>query len=356
MFLVSPCRRLEVASPNKSETGAKTEANKRPELEDTVQFEHKFFSSFEDLYFRLTDDQEPVAVVKLAKSNEAILGFDGIRREFGIKPDTHDDEMLNQIANALQYVSGLRLGDEFPKEVYSGEASWDPSERHFMIAKQRLTMQLVTWMTGNEHIFTTAEELLMMAEDPQLKKNISLAFDEAAHELGLGRDQREQVVGQIEALAKELAYIEAMRDTFGEIKKIDEKIQGLRRLFSVDRTMIDTVDQVARLSQRCVKSYADIFEQVDAQTGEVMAMLKNITNQLTYIHKVRDDLYRRMRPWEEFIRTWKMVFVQRSDDNIFRIREIYQYLAPRYMKVNDWVLMSKLNSEKKKPLGGVLRW
>jgi uncharacterized coiled-coil DUF342 family protein len=197
---------------------------------------------------------------------------------------------------------------------------------------------------------------MMMAEDPQVKKNINLAFSEAAAELGLGRDQRDQVVSQIEALAKQLAYIEALRDIFNEVKKIDEKIQELRRIFGTDRTMVDTADQVARLSQRCIQLFAENFDQIDAQTGEVMAMLKNITNQLDYIHKVRDELYRRLHPWERFIMLWKSVFIVRSDENIARIRDIYQFLAPRYMKVNDWVLMTKRGNDKAKQLGGVLRW
>lgn len=324
--------------------------------DNVVCFEHKFFKSFEDLYFRMTDEQEPVAVVTLSKNNEAVLVFDGIRKEFKIAKDTHDDIMLNKVAESLEYVSGIRLGDELPSEVATGEPSWEPSERHFLIAKQRLTLQLVTWMTGDEHIFTSIEELMMLSEDPMTKKNINLAFAEAAEELGLGRDRREEVIAKIESLAHQLAYIEAMRDIFNDVKKIDEKIQGLRSLFGADRSMVDTADQVARLSQRCVNKFTELFDTIDAQTGEVMAMLKNIANQLEYIHTTRNELFKRLHPWEEHIRKWKSVFIVRSEENVIRIREIYQFLAPRFMKVNDWVLMSKLGMEKSKPLGGVLRW
>ncbi len=326
-------------------------------LSDTVVcFEHKFFKSFEDLYFRTTEAGEPVAVVTLSKNNEAVLVFDGIRKEFNIVKDSHDDLMLNKVAEALQFVNGMRMGDDLPSEVATGEPSWEPSERHFLIAKQRLTLQLVSWMTGDEQVFTTVEELMMIANDPQTKKNINLAFAEAAEELGLGRDQHEEVISQIESLSKQLAYVEAMRDIFGDIKKIDEKIQGLRGLFGADKTMVDTADQVARLSQRCIRKFTEVFDTIDAQTGEVMAMLKNISNQLEYIHKTRNDLYRRLHPWEEHIRKWKTVYMVRSEGNIVRIREIYQFLAPRFMKVNDWVLMTKLGTDKSKRLGGVLRW
>jgi hypothetical protein len=320
-----------------------------------IQFEHKFFGSFEDLYFRQTDTGEPVVVLKLA-SNDAVLSFEGIKREFNLKDDSPDARMLGKVAEALQFVRGVRPGDDLPKEVTTREASWEPGDKHLLIARQRLTMQLVTWLTGNEHIFTSVEELLQLAEDPQVKKNVSLAFSEAAEELGLGRDKREEVVRYIEVLSKELAYIEAERDIFVEVKKLDEKIQGMRRLYSADRTLIDTVDQVARLSQRALKLFQDYFDQVDAQTGEILAMLKNIDNQIEYIRQVRDELFRRLTPWEDYIRIWKMLFVVRSDENTNRIRDIYQFLAPRYMQVNEWVLVTKRGFEKAKPLGGVMRW
>lgn len=325
------------------------------ELGDEIVFDHKFFASFDDLYFRLTDSGDPVAVLKLA-SNEAILGFEGMKREFNFKPGSHDFLMLDKVSEGLQFVRGLRPGDKLPKEVTSREASWEPQDRHRRIAYQRLTMQLVTWLTGNEHVISNVTELAQVAEDPQVKENVQLAFTEAAEELGLGRDQRDEVVKYIETLAKELAYIEALRDTYGEVLKIDEKLQGLRRIYGADRSMIETSDQVARLSQRALKLFQDYFDQVDAQTGEILAMLKNIDNQIGYIREVRDALYCRLLPWEDFIQIWKTVFIVRSDDNTNKIRDIYQFLAPRYMQFNDWVLVTKRGQQKSKPFGGQMRW
>ena len=332
-----------------------TEKKKLPE-DGLIAFEHKFFQSFEDLYFRMTDSGEAVAVLKMA-GNEAILSFDGIKREFKLSEDGMDFIMLDLVAEGLQFVRGLRVGEALPKEVTTREASWEPSDRHRRIAHQRLTMQLVTWLTGDEHIFTSVEELMQLAEDPQIKKNVSLAFSEAAEEIGIGRDRREEVVLYIERLAKELAYIEAERDVFIEVKKIDEKVQGLRRIYSTDRSMLETTEQVARLSQRALKILQDMFDQIDAQTGEILAMLKNIDNQIGYIRKMRDDLRRRLIAWEDLIPIWRTLFVVKSEENTLRIRDLYQFLAPRYMQVNEWVLMSKrgFDSNKKK-MGGVMRW
>jgi len=323
--------------------------------DDDIGFDHKFFTSFEDLYFRVTDSGEPVAVLKLA-NNEAVLSFDGLKREFMLKEDSRDFRMLDRVAEGLQFVRGLRPGDRLPKEVTSREASWEPQDRHRRIAYQRLTMQLVTWLTGNENVISNITELAQVAEDPQVKKNVQLAFTEAAEELGLGRERRDEVVQYIETLAHELAYIEALRDTFAEVERIDEKLQALRRIYGADRSMIETVDQVARLSRRAIKLFSDYFDQIDAQTGEILSMLKNIDNQIGYIRQVRDALHCRLLPWEDFIQIWKTVFVTRSDENTNKIRDIYQFLAPRYMQFNDWVLVTRRGALKAKPIGGQMRW
>ena len=38
--------------------------------------------------------------------------------------------MLALIAQALDFVAGLHIGDKLPTEVLSGEASWEPEEMH----------------------------------------------------------------------------------------------------------------------------------------------------------------------------------------------------------------------------------
>ena len=121
---------------------------------------------------------------------------------------------------------------------------------------------------------------------------------------------------------------------------------------------METVDQVARLSQRALTIFREYFDQVDAQTSEILAMLKNIESQIDYIRNMRDELHRRLLPWEEYIQTWKTVYVVRSDDNTSHVRDLYQFLAPRFMQVHEWVLVTKRGFDvgKRKPLGGIMRW
>jgi hypothetical protein len=321
----------------------------------SIQFRHDFFASFEDVSFRMSDSGVPVAVLKLG-SHDAILDIDAIIRQYGVQPDEPDGIMLANVAKGLKFVRELKPGGELPKEITCRQASWSPSERHFLIARHRLTMQLVTWVTGSEHIFTSVDELMQLVDDPQVKKHISLAFSEAAKELGLDNNRREEVTHYIEQLANELACIEAERDTFAEIKAMGEKVLDLRRIYSSDRGMQANSDQVARLMQRAEALFQEQFDQIDAQTGEILAMLKNIDNQVNYIRAIRDHLYCRLAAWEDILRTWRGVFSVKSEENTNKIRDLYRFLAPRYMQTSEWVLIGKLGTGNAKNIGGTMRW
>ena len=80
-----------------------------------------------------------------------------------------DGRMLDLIAQSLDFIGGLRIGDPLPPEVLSGEASWEPDELHLQIANARLQWQLVTWLnsgTGADAPAFDAEFLLQVADDP----------------------------------------------------------------------------------------------------------------------------------------------------------------------------------------------
>jgi hypothetical protein len=196
-----------------------------------ITFEHWFFHKMEDIVFHQAEvSGEPMMTVKYAK-NDVAMTFQGVMREFKIDPDGVDGAMLDLVSRGLRYVKGLRIGDAIPREVLTREASWELSERHLRIAYQRVSLQLVNWMTGGQSMITDPDELLQLAEDPQIKKSVSAAFAEAAEKLGLGRDRKEDVILYVQELAKELAYIEALRDRFRHIRTMEQKIQTLRRVY-----------------------------------------------------------------------------------------------------------------------------
>ena len=307
-----------------------------------ITFEHWFFNKLEDVHFQKSDQSgEPVMIVHYAK-NPISMTFKGIMKEFKIPEDSHDGQMLEIVAKSLKFFKAMRIGEMVPKEITSREASWDLSQRHIKIAYQRISVQLVNWMTGGQSVITDPEELLQLADDPQTKKTINEAFGEAAEKLGLGRDNKEKVVAYVEQLAHELAYIEALRDRFRKICDMEEKIQTLRRVYGRERSVMEVADQVARLGERAVAEFNDLFLEVDAQTGEILSVLRNLQAQIGYIRDKRDELYSRLMAWDEILGQWAHAQLKVSPENPELLRRTYQFLAPRFMMVKEWVLMSKL--------------
>jgi hypothetical protein len=318
----------------------------RTELPKSVDFQHAFFQKLEGLFFRRSDQTgEPVAMIKLGDT-EVALNFRGIKKELKLEEDDPDAVMLNLVAEALDYVKGIRPGDPVPRELLTREASWEPSDRHRLIAHQRLTIQLVSWLSGDEHVITNPDELQQVADDPVTRKKVITAFDEAAEKLGLGQARKHEVVEYLEKLTLELSYIECLRDIFHTIKGMSDTIQGLRKHYGHERSVLEIADPVARLMILAVKDLEVLFMQVDAQTCEIMGLLRNIDQHVAYIRMVRDELHKRMMAWDLLLEHWRGVRVEFNPSHPDLLREAYHFLAPRFMQVNEWVLVTKLHDPK----------
>src|SRR6476661_6490578 len=79
--------------------------------------QHRLFASFADpLLRRAESDGAPVMVVKLG-DREAAIPLRSLQREFAIADDSDDGRMLGLIAQSLDFISLLRVGDALPTEV-----------------------------------------------------------------------------------------------------------------------------------------------------------------------------------------------------------------------------------------------
>src|SRR5262245_38632297 len=105
---------------------------------DRCVLQHRVFTSFGDPAFRRSKtDGTPAMVVQLGEK-EAAIPLRSLQREFAIPDDSDDGRMLGLIAQSLDFVAGLRIGDALPAEVLSGQASWEPDALHLQIAKAPL--------------------------------------------------------------------------------------------------------------------------------------------------------------------------------------------------------------------------
>lgn len=327
------------------ETLVKPEPEPEPEpdidIGTKIRFKNKFFRSVDGAYFRLGGhDDGPVMMIKLG-DEDVSLPFRGIRSEFNIKPQTHDFLMMEAVAEGLLYMKVLKIGDPIPKEVLTGEPSWEISVNHRERAYQRLTLQMVTWLTGDETLITNPDELLNMVENPDIKAKVNNAFDQAADSLGIKRENKEEVVTMIGGLADELAHIEALRETYERIRTLNRKLEEFRVLYGNDKSVLDLVDPVSRLMNVAVDGFRQTFDELDANTAEIISVLKNLGTHIPIIHKTRNDLFRRFLCWEDILPRWESARAGRSRAHEELLRDTYQFLAPRFMQADEWLLSTQ---------------
>ena len=324
-----------------------------------IEVEHGFFKAFNDPYFRTSapPDEQPVFCAMLG-DQEVSLPLGGIIRELSLEDDDPLRIMLETVAKSLRFVTALHFGDDVPAEVRTGEASWEPGADHLLIAHQRLTMQLVTWVSGRETMIIDPSELKQLFDDPANKQKVSDAFAEAASQLELSGS--DEVATLVEGFAEELSYVEALRERFGHIRELFEKLVNLRKSYKDQNSIVDDIDPVLRLMKKPVAVFQAKFDLIDAQTGEIMAVLSKLDAQREYVRELRDELFVRFEAWQEIIDQWHGVDpIYPQEFNIGNgLRDLYRFLAQRYMETDDWILMTSLKESGNGNLryGGVMTW
>ena len=91
-----------------------------------------------------------------------------------------------------------------------------------------------------------------------------------------------------------------------------------------------------------MEEFGEEFDMADGQTGEIISVLKNIGTQRDYIRSVRNYVYRRLVAWDELLRGWEREPGRMAETVPDLLRKTYQFLAPRYMQTDDWLLASQV--------------
>ncbi|HUN42776.1 MAG TPA: hypothetical protein VMU81_20985 [Acetobacteraceae bacterium] len=316
---------------------------------DRCVLRHRLFSRFgEPLFRRAETDGTPVMVVLLG-DREAALPLRALQREFNIPDDSEDGRMLALIAAALDFVTTLRLGDPLPPEVLSGEASWEPEPQHRQLGLARLRLNLVAGLdpaNAPDHALLAPEELIAAAEEPALRPRLREAYRQAAEQLKVSDAAISQM---LDSLAQELAYVEALRERLlVPVRGVSLKLARLAQGWRGDQAQLEKLVQVRRLNTTAVRNIGGRFEELDAQTGEVMAALRNLESQRTFIRSNRDWLYRTVRAWEPLLLQWEPIGTV-YDQNVRAVLEhTYRFLAPRFMPVTEWLTASNPTARKQK--------
>jgi hypothetical protein len=168
-----------------------------------------------------------------------------------------------------------------------------------------------------------------------MRQRLQKAMAHAADAMGL--QSIEEVLKLVEELAGELGYVEALRD---RLLRPAETL--VKRLVAVGRRRLDpahmeTITQVQRLAGIGLQGISGRFDELDAQTGEVMAALRNVSRQREFIREHRDWLFRSQRAWEPILTEWAEYDEAESPELLWAlVGRTYQFLAPRFMPVTEW--------------------
>lgn len=299
-------------------------------------FQHRVFQ-LPDARFELSGrDRSPVMRVQLGDI-DAVIPIDDVASEFGIMPDSPDGKLLVTVSNSLKFVKDIRPGDSIPSELLDGTASWRVEEHHRELAKNRLMVQVATWLTGDESVVLDMTELRRMATDADMQHKVRDGITKIADGLGLGADRRDEVLDMIDRFARELCYIEALRDRYNSARGIMVKLNRARKLYKDDKHFYEEVNRAAILIRPAMQGFNSLFDQVDAQTAEIMVVLKSYDAMVKYVREIRDELHQRLLIWDQAIKLWNIPVEKRNDRIRDAVRDTYRFVAFHFPQTHDWI-------------------
>ncbi|WP_114393399.1 hypothetical protein [Oleisolibacter albus] len=264
------------------------------------------------------------------------IPFRTMRETFDIDEKSQDGRLLGVVEKGLKFVKEIRPGDSIPRELLDGSASWRVDEQHLLIARGRLTLQLVSWISGKDEIITDRFKLLQMVEDPQTKAKTQEAFARLARQFGLPEERKQEMIDKVESLARELSYIEALRDRYGLVQKIMSSLGQARRVFKGDNTIQSDIARMQALAKVPIANFDDAFNQIDGQCAEVMAMLRSFDAQVAFIRRMRDELHTNLMIWDELIEDWNGHEVDKGPETEGLLKRTYQFLAQHFLISKVW--------------------
>lgn len=311
-----------------AQTGTKAGSEGNGVRLTTFDFHHRVFGAPGARFLLKGHDKVPTFRVDMGDL-DGLVDIDVLKKEFGLSSNSHDGKLVDVAVAALRYVPDVKPGDTVPSELLTGEASWSVSPRHKRIAEQRLQVQLLSRVSGKEVLLTDPKEISNFLEQIENREKLRVAFREAAVALGFG-ENTELVVKQLELLARELCYIEALRDRYTRIPLIHDKMTELSKSYGSDRSAKMELNRIQTLLATGIQEYTAMFAQLDAQTGEIISALKSIDRQVKYIREMRDQLHFLIMQWDPHINDLDNWHARMTPETAKVMRNLYRFLAPRY--------------------------
>ncbi len=305
----------------------------------TVQFEHTFFRTNADGFFRLDEtDRRPVYVINLGDQT-GIVSFPAIRQELMVGDCIGDQAMLDAVGEALKFVRDIRIGDTLPSEIINGKASWRPEAHHQTIANRRVLAALVKWSEGRDESVTQPNNLQRFLAEHVDRAVISRALRRLDEEVGDDGQGLTNIQPVLMGLAKELSYIEALRETVGRVRRIGTLLDCVRYSSGSQANDAHEIAAVLRVFTHMMRSFDKKLKSIDDQVGDIVGAVSAHQSFRKHIRQARNQLRSELLAWDEPLAHWQSVTVQNLDlaEIAPKVSELYRFLAPLYSPVDEWV-------------------
>ncbi len=274
-------------------------------------------------------EKQPMFVVEMG-GGQGIISLKDLRRTFFIEAGSHDDKLIDRAAAGLHYVPDIRPGDEIPNEILDGSASWTVARRHKQIARDKIQVQLLSWMSGAPVSYASQEDLKKILASEESKRGLKDAFSRAAVALGFQASESEKVLDRVETLARELCYIEALRERAQDVSKIQINLETLTKVYSADLRVSADISRMKILIVKGINELRDILDNIDAESADVMGALMSIEYIIKAVRKARDDLHHILMEWDPAMARWQNLNMVKSQEIDKAMSITYQFLAQRF--------------------------
>lgn len=325
----APVPEVEESIPEPKKAGQPTHFN----------FDHAVFKVKEAVFTLSPANGDPTYNVPLGEVRAA-LPIDLVAGSFGVAKESQDAELLKTVKRGLKYVKEIRPGDSIPSELLDGTASWSVEPHHREIAKARVALQFAWSQEGKSLDSVDRAEYEQLASLPDNQKKLQEAYGILAEKLGYGKEHKGELIGRGEELAREWTYIEALRDRFGKIQKLYAGFATLRPIYKRERAIQEDVIRIRFLMKAPVDEITGMFEQLEANTGEIVNTMKKFPSQIRYIRDTRDSLHQKFMIWDGLIAEWSDVPLERSLKVDRLVRVSYRFLAHHFPLDSEWALQN----------------
>ena len=295
-------------------------------------FENKIFK-IDGCFFSITDDDHEVIFNIPMGEMTGSVRLNALCAEFGIDTKSRDFELLDLVKRGIPYVRQIRPGDIIPSEVLDGSASWQINPEHAKLAMNKLSKRLVDWLTGENEVEMDRASVLTLDEDKEMQERVNQALEKAAT---LIKRRKEEVFTHFDDIAKELAYIEALRDYYSEVYRLFSTLRRFQEIYRDDPGFIQEIERMRQLMKPPIEAIKHTFDRVDLETIEILPLLKSYEQKVSFIRTARDDLHLNTTVWQDLKELWKFVPHERCDEAKVALNKTYKFLAKNFTVSYSW--------------------